>query len=87
MPGTIYVISYANYSIKDWAKLQMEIVLSATESEYIALSQSLSDALPLTELLKEIREIIPSATSDGTLRNIWEQKMLHKSRWIFKNEI
>ena len=48
----------------------MEIVLSATESEYIALSQLLSDALPLTELLKEIREIIPSATSDGTLRNI-----------------
>ena len=31
-----------------------------TESEYIALSQSLRDVLPLMELLKEVKNTIPS---------------------------
>ena len=43
-----------------YSKLQTKIVLSITESEYIALSQSLKDVLPLMELLKEIRNTIPS---------------------------
>ena len=60
MSRTGYVISYANCPVIWYSKLQTEIVLSTTESEYIALSLSLRDALLLTELLKEIREIIPS---------------------------
>ena len=60
MSRTGYVIFYANCPVIWCSKLQTEIALSTTESEYIALSQSLRDALPLTELLKEIRQIIPS---------------------------
>ena len=55
-----YIITYANCSIIWCRKLQTEIVLSTTKSECIALSQSLRDVLPLMELLKEIRNTIPS---------------------------
>ena len=53
-------LSYANYPVIWCSKLQTEIVLSTTESEYIALSQLLRDSLPLTDFFKKIREIIPS---------------------------
>jgi hypothetical protein len=37
-----------------WAsKLQTEIALSSTESEYIALSQSMREVIPLMDLMKE----------------------------------
>ena len=40
-----------------WArKLQTEIALSTTEAEYIALSQSMQEIIPLLGLLKEINE-------------------------------
>lgn len=40
-----------------WAsKLQTEISLSSTESEYIALSQSLREVIPMMELIKELRD-------------------------------
>ena len=60
MSMTGYVIFYANCPVIWCSKLQKEIALSTTESEYIALSQSLRDILPLTKLFKEIRQIIPS---------------------------
>ena len=36
------------------SKLQMEITLSTTEAEYIALSQSMRDLLPTKELIVEL---------------------------------
>ena len=60
MSRTGYVINYANFLIIWCNKLQTEIALLATESEYIVLSQSLKDFLPLIELLREIRITIPS---------------------------
>ena len=60
MSRTGYTIRYANCNIIWCSKLQTEIALSTTESEYIALSYSLRDTLPLMELLREIRNAIPS---------------------------
>ena len=59
MSRTGYLIKYADCPIIWCSKLQSEIALSTTESEYIALSQSLRDALPLVELLKELEVVIP----------------------------
>ena len=60
MSRTGYVTNNANCPIIWCSKLQTEISLSTTESEYIALSQSLRDVLPLMEILKEIILPIPS---------------------------
>ena len=60
MSRTGYVILFANCPIIWSSKLQTEIALSTTESEYIALSQSLRDVIPLMGLLNEIRDVIPS---------------------------
>ena len=60
MSRTGYVTRYANCNIMWCSKPQTEILLSTTESEYTALSQSLRDTLPLMELLREIRNAIPS---------------------------
>ena len=39
-----------------WAsKLQTQVALSTTEAEYIALSQSLRDVIPIMQLLEEIK--------------------------------
>ena len=44
-----------------WAsKLQMEVALSTTEAEYISLSQSLRDTIPLMRLFDEVSETIDS---------------------------
>ena len=59
MSRTGFLIKYANCPIVFCSKLQTEIALSTTESEYIALSQSLRDAIPLIELLRELKETIP----------------------------
>ena len=67
MSRTGYVINYANCPIIWCSKLQTEIALSTTESEYIALSQSLRDVLPLMELLKEIRITIPAEDKTPTV--------------------
>ena len=67
MSRTGYVIKYANCPIIWCSKLQTEIALSTTESEYISLSQSLRDMLPLMELLKEIRVTVPSEYKTPTV--------------------
>ncbi len=51
---TGYVIQYAGCPIYWQSKLQTEIALSTAEAEYIALSQALSETLPMTNLMKEI---------------------------------
>ena len=48
-----YVIFYSGCPIIWKSKLQTEIALSTTESEYISLSQSIRDLIPLREMLIE----------------------------------
>lgn len=60
MSRTGYVIMYANCPIIWCSKLQTQITLSTTESEYVALSQSLRDVIPLLDLLRELSNAIPS---------------------------
>lgn len=52
---TGYVIKYANCPIIWASKLQTEIALSSTESEYIALSQGLREVIPLIRLIVELK--------------------------------
>ena len=47
---------YANCPLIWVLKIQTEIALSSTESEYIALSQALREIIPLTALMKEVRD-------------------------------
>ena len=58
MSRTGYVICYANCPVIWSSKLQTEIALSTTEAEYIALSQSLRDVIPLIALLEELQQSI-----------------------------
>jgi hypothetical protein len=51
-----WIIFYAGCLVS-WAfKLQSQVALSTTEAEYIAMSQSLHDIIPVMNLLQEIRE-------------------------------
>lgn len=50
---TGYVITFGNCPIMWSYKLQTEIILSTTEAEYIALSQSAWDLIPMHDLLLE----------------------------------
>ena len=59
MSRTGYIILYAGCPIIWCSKLQTEIALSTTESEYIALSQSLRDVIPLMGLLDELKRVFP----------------------------
>ena len=61
MSRTGNIILYAGCPIIWCSKLQTEIALSTTESEYIALSQSLRDVIPLMNLLQELEKIFPSS--------------------------
>lgn len=49
-----YIIQYANCPVVWASKLQTEIALSWTESEYVSLSQSLREVLPLMRLVTEL---------------------------------
>ena len=53
---TGYVIEYAGCPIVWVSKLQTLIALSSTEAEYISLSTSLRETIPIIELLREIRD-------------------------------
>lgn len=50
-----WVVFYAGCPIIWSSKLQGMVALSTTEAEYIALSQSLRDVLPMMELVEEIK--------------------------------
>ena len=50
------IITYAGCPIYWMSKLQTEIALSSTEAEYIALSQSMRNLLPIQALFKEIHQ-------------------------------
>ncbi len=64
---TGYVIMYANCPILWVSRLQTKIALSATEAEYIALSQFLCDVIPLIILLQEINMFFPGHVKTLTL--------------------
>ena len=53
---TGYLINFAGCPIHWASKLQTQIALSTTEAEYIALSQSLREAIPVMQLVREMRE-------------------------------
>ena len=59
MSRTGFIIMYANCPIYWCSKLQTEIALSTAEAEYIALSQSLREVLPLITLMEEIHPVFP----------------------------
>ena len=56
---TGYIIMYADCPILWVSRLQTEIALSTAKAEYIALSQSLRDVIPLITLIKEINTVFP----------------------------
>ena len=53
---TGYVIFYRGCPVTWVSKMQTEISLSTTESEYIALSQSLRDVIPFMNIVKELNK-------------------------------
>jgi len=52
-----YVISFCGCPVVWASKLQTEIALSTTESEYIALSTATCDLLPLWRILQDIHNL------------------------------
>ena len=55
---TGYVIMYQGCPILWVSKMQTQCALSTMESEYLALSQSMRDLIPLRETLKEIHKVV-----------------------------
>ena len=55
---TGYVINYSGCPILCVSKMQTEIALSTTEAEYIALSQSMRDLIPLRGILQELAKVL-----------------------------
>ena len=56
---TGFVIMYAGCPLTWSSKLQTEIALSTTESEYIALSQAMRETIPFMNLMMEVGKIFP----------------------------
>lgn len=54
-----FIIMYAGYPVIWGSRLQTEVVLSTTESEYIALIQSLQERINIMQLLKDANEVFP----------------------------
>jgi hypothetical protein len=61
-----YIIEYAGCPLLWKSQLQTEIAMSTTESEYTGLSYALRDAIPVMELLKEMKSFgYPIVTSQA----------------------
>ena len=56
---TGFIVTYAGCPILWTSKLQSEISLSTTEAEYIALSHSMRDTIPMITLLEELKKVLP----------------------------
>jgi len=52
-----YIIMYAGVPLSWKSQLQGEICLSSTESEYTGLSYALREAIPIMEMLKEMKRL------------------------------
>ena len=73
MSRTGYIISYAGCPLIWCSRLQTEIALSTVEAEYLALSQSLREVIPLMQLLREINLIFPIHTPTPEIHcKVWE---------------
>ena len=55
---TGYVLTYSGCPISWVSQMQTEIALSTTEAEYIALSQSMRDLIPIRSILIELSMIL-----------------------------
>ena len=55
---TCYLITYAGCPISWQSKIQSEISLSRTESEYISLFYSMREEIPMMTLIGEVRRIL-----------------------------
>ena len=55
---TGYVITYRGAPLMWASKMQTQVALSTMEAEYIALSQSMRDLIPIREILKEVMIIV-----------------------------
>ena len=56
MSRTGYIINYANCPIIWCSRLQTEIALSSTESEYAGLSYAMREAIPIMNLIQEMKD-------------------------------
>ena len=64
-----YVICYGGCPIIWKSQLQTEIALSSTESEYTGLSYALREAIPIMDLLKELKAAgFPIRSSNASVR-------------------
>jgi Reverse transcriptase (RNA-dependent DNA polymerase) len=63
---TGYVILYRGAPLLWVSKMQTQIALSTMEAEYIALSQSMRDLIPIREVLKEIMTVVFDRKADIT---------------------
>ena len=61
---TGYVILYRGAPLLWVSKMQTQIALSTMEAEYIALSQSMCDLIPIREVLKEIMTVVFDRKAD-----------------------
>ncbi len=55
---TGYIILYRGSPLLWVSKMQSLIALSTMEAEYVALSQSMRDLIPIREILKELMEVV-----------------------------
>jgi hypothetical protein len=79
---TGFLILYANCPVVWCSKLQTEITHSATEAEYVALSQSLKEVTSLVHLLGELKEAnfdLMKAFQRYTARSL--KTMQEPSKW------
>jgi hypothetical protein len=51
-----YLITYSGCPFLWASKMQIEIALSTTKSEYISLSTALQETIPMIHLIKEVRQ-------------------------------
>jgi hypothetical protein len=51
-----WIFFYAGCPVSWASKLQSQVALSTTKAEYIAMSQTLRDVIPVMGLLQEMRE-------------------------------
>ncbi len=67
---TRYVITLGNCPVVWSSKLQTEIAVSTLEAEYIVMSTSMREMIPLKSLLKEIGDNLKEILGDiGTLHS------------------
>ena len=59
---TRYTIKYKNCPILWVSKLQQDIALGMTKSEYVALSMVIRDVIPLLNLVDEVKAFLPIKT-------------------------